>query len=129
MNDRELLNMAYDASKNAYAPHSGYSVGAAIECADGTVYTGCNIENSSFGATLCAERVALAKALSEGKRSFTRIAIFGNGDDYCMPCGICRQSLAEFSDDIEILCAKGDGRYVSYKIDRLLPYAFKFQKT
>ena len=127
MNDMELLNMAFDASKNAYAPHSGYYVGAAVECADGTIYTGCNVENSSFGATLCAERVAVSKAVSDGNRDFTRIAIYGSGADYCIPCGICRQFLSEFSNDIDVLCAKDDGRYVTYKLNQLLPYAFKFQ--
>ena len=126
MNDRELLRIAKEASLNAYVPYSGFPVGAALECADGTVFTGCNVENAAYGDTICAERTALVKAVSEGQRSFTRIAIYGEGQGYCMPCGSCRQVLAEFSPEIEVLCAKAGGSYVSYSLTRLLPYTFKF---
>ena len=124
MNDRELLNLAKQASANAYAPYSRFPVGAAIECDDGTVYTGCNVENAALGSTICAERTAVCKAVSEGHRSFRRIAIYGEGENYCMPCGACRQVLAEFSMDMEVLCAKAGGRYVSYKLSELLPHTF-----
>ena len=126
MNDRELLRIAKEASLNAYVPYSGFPVGAALECADGTVFTGCNVENAAYGDTICAERTAVVKAVSEGQRSFTRIAIYGEGKGYCMPCGSCRQVLAEFSPDMEVLCAKAGDRYVSYKLSELLPHTFNY---
>ena len=129
MNDRELLNLAYEVSKNAYAPYSKFPVGAALECADGKVYTGCNVENASMGATICAERTAITKAVSEGQLSFVRLAIYADSEDYCVPCGVCRQFISEFSDDIEILCARSGGRYVSYKIGQLLAHPFKLKTT
>ena len=124
MTDRELINEAVRASKNAYAPYSQFAVGAALECSDGAVYTGCNIENAALGCSVCAERVALFKAVSDGRRRFTRIAVFSDSADYCMPCGTCRQVLYEFSPNIELLCVRSDGRYVSYKLSSLLPSAF-----
>lgn len=124
MNDRQLLFIAQEAAENAYAPYSDFPVGAALECSDGTVYTGCNIENTSYGACMCAERVAVGKAVSDGKMDFLRIAIYGSGDNYCLPCGICRQVLWEFSHNIEILSSKSGGSYVSYSIEELLPRAF-----
>jgi len=124
MTDRELLDKAAKAAENAYVPYSRFPVGAALECADGTVFTGCNVENAALGSTICAERTAFVKAVSEGKRSFKRIAICGQGESYCMPCGACRQFMHEFAPHIEVLCARGDGRYVSYRLDQLMPYAF-----
>ena len=126
MNDRELLRIAKEASLNAYVPYSGFPVGAALECEDGTVYTGCNVENAAYGDTICAERTAVVKAVSEGRRRFTRIAIYGEGQGYCMPCGSCRQVLSEFSPEMEVLCAKAGGRYVSYKLSELMPHTFNF---
>ena len=126
MTDRELMNIAKEASKNAYAPYSKFNVGAALECEDGSVFTGCNVENAALGSTICAERTACCKAVSEGRRAFTRIAIYGEGQGYCMPCGSCRQFLAEFSPDMEVLCAKAGGKYVSYKLSELLPHTFNF---
>ena len=126
MNDRELLRIAKEASLNAYVPYAGFPVGAALECEDGTVYTGCNVENAAYGDTICAERTAVVKAVSEGQRRFTRIAIYGEGQGYCMPCGSCRQVLSEFSPEMEVLCAKAGGSYVSYPLTRLMPYTFKF---
>ena len=125
MNDRELLEIAEKAAKNAYVPYSKFPVGAALECADGTVYTGCNVENAALGSTICAERTAFVKAVSEGKREFVRIAIHGEGENYCMPCGACRQFMHEFAPHIEVLCTKAGGRYVSYRLDQLMPYAFE----
>ena len=124
MNDRELLNLAKQASANAYVPYSKFAVGAALECADGTVFTGCNVENAALGSTICAERTAVCKAVSEGHRQFRRIAVYAEGENYCMPCGACRQVLAEFAKDMEVLCAKVGGRYVSYKLSDLLPHTF-----
>ena len=129
MTDRELLNLAYEASKNAYVPYSNFPVGAALECPDGTIFTGCNVENASYGATLCAERVAVTKAVSEGHRIFSRIAIYGNSEDYCVPCGMCRQFISEFSDDISFVCGNRDLEYAAYKFDDLLPNAFRLERT
>lgn len=125
MNDHELLKIAFEASKNAYAPYSRFAVGAALECMDGTVFTGCNVENAALGSSICAERTAVCKAVSEGQTRFRRIAIYADSPNYCMPCGACRQVLAEFSTDMEVLCAKSGGRYVSYRLEQLMPHLFK----
>ncbi len=127
MNDRELLRLAQDASTRAYAPYSGFTVGAALECEDGTVFTGGNVENAAYGECICAERSAVVKAVSEGHLRFRRIAVYGPGKNYCMPCGACRQVLSEFaSEDMEVLAAKAGGSYVSYPLSKLLAYSFKF---
>lgn len=126
MTDRELLNLAKEASANAYVPYSRFPVGAALECEGGRIFTGCNVENGALGSTMCAERVAVFKAISEGVSKFSRLAIYAEGEDYCMPCGACRQVLSEFAGDMEILCAKASGSYVSYKLSTLLPHAFTF---
>lgn len=131
MNDRELINLAREASYNSYSPYSRFAVGAALECDDGSVYTGCNIENAALGDTICAERTACVKAVSDGHRKFRRIAIFADSQNWCTPCGSCRQFLSEFVDrknheDMEVLCAKADGRYVSYKLSELMPYTFDY---
>jgi cytidine deaminase len=112
---------------NSYSPYSHFPVGAAIECADGTVFTGCNIENAAFGSTLCAESVALASAVAEGKRDFARIAIISDGVNYTLPCGTCRQMLTEFSPALEVLAVRADGRYVSYQLDKLMPSPFTYR--
>ena len=101
MTSKQLVELAKKARKNAYAPYSGFEVGAAVLCADGKVFCGCNVENASFSPTCCAERVAIFKAVSEGQRDFTAIAIVGgkSGDktaDKCFPCGVCRQVMSEF---------------------------------
>lgn len=126
MTDRELLNIARDAARSAYVPYSRFPVGAALECADGSVFTGCNVENAALGCTICAERTAIVKAVSEGRRDFLRIAIFGEGENYCMPCGTCRQFLSEFDPDgeVEVLCTRSGGRYVSYRLHQLMPRPF-----
>ena len=129
MNARELLRAAHRARERAYAPYSLFSVGAALECEDGTVVLGCNVENASFGATLCAERNAIATAIAAGKRSFVRIAIVGGKSDgmplhACAPCGICRQTMSEFCGlDFEILTEE-NGEAVSQTLGELLPSAF-----
>jgi len=128
MTDRELINIAVEASEKAYAPYSKFAVGAALECDDGTVYTGCNIENAAYGCTNCAERTAVFKAVSEGRRAFRRIAIFADTEDYCMPCGTCRQVLNEFAPAIEVLSVRHDGRYVSYSLKELLPKSFSLNE-
>ncbi len=126
MTDKELMDIARDAAKNSYSPYSRFPVGAALECADGTVFTGCNVENAALGSTICAERTAACKAVSEGHTDFRRIAIWGESRGYCMPCGACRQFLSEFSMDMEVLSAKADGRYVSYKLRELMPHTFNY---
>ncbi len=124
MTDRELINLAFTASERAYAPYSNFRVGAAIECSDGTVFTGCNIENAALGESICAERVAIVKAVSEMHTDFLRIAIAAESENYCMPCGSCRQVMNEFSEDMDVLCARAGGGYVSYHLRDLLPNAF-----
>lgn len=103
MTDKELLDKATEAMEKAYSPYSGFKVGAAIETADGRIFTGCNVENASFGATICAERTAAVKAVSEGAKVFRRIAIVGSAGEYTYPCGICRQFLAEFFEEDGII--------------------------
>ncbi|MBR5314970.1 MAG: cytidine deaminase [Clostridia bacterium] len=118
------IKEAFEAKENAYAPYSNFKVGAALLCEDGTVYKGCNIENSSYPVTICAERAALASAISDGKRDFAAIVITG-GDDYCFPCGMCRQALAEFCDkDFKIVVVKNENETKVYKLYELLPEAF-----
>ena len=122
-----LIKAAIESRKNAYAPYSGFSVGAAILCQNGQIYTGCNVENSAYGETLCAERVAFGKAISEGERSFVAIAIVGGKDSVdtpCMPCGSCRQVMAELcKKDFKIILKNGDG-VAQYTLSELLPHAF-----
>ena len=126
MTDQELVELAFTMLERSYVPYSHFPVGAALECADGTVFTGCNVENAAYGSSICAERTACCKAVSEGHRKFRRIAIYGEGENYCMPCGACRQFLAEFAPDMEVLCAKAGDRYVSYRLSQLLPYTFNY---
>ena len=124
MTDRELISQAQEAMKFAYVPYSRFPVGAAIECSDGTVITGCNVENAALGSTICAERTAVVKAISSGHRDFIRIAICSSVMDYCVPCGACRQVLSEFAPKMEVLCVRSDGRYVSYNLGDLMPFPF-----
>ena len=122
MTDRRLLEMAAEAMGSSYSPYSLRKIGAAIECKDGSVFTGCVIENTAIGSTICAEAAAIASAVTAGHRAFKRIAIISEGDSYRLPCGNCRQLLNEFSPEIEVLCARAsDGRYVSYPLTTLLP--------
>jgi len=128
-----LAALAISARDTAYAPYSQFKVGAALLCENGNIYSGCNIENSSFGATLCAERSAIAKAISAGERSFTAIAVAGSenekSSDYTLPCGICRQVLSEFcSEDFRIIAVKSQNDYKVYTLDELFPMGFKLNK-
>ena len=123
MNDRELYCMAREAMKNAYTPYSHFNVGAALLCEDGTVYTGVNVENGSFGATICAERTACVKAVSEGHRKFTAIAITSSRGS-ASPCGICRQFLSEFGTDLRVITGEDADHLVSYTLAELLPDHF-----
>ena len=130
MEKEELMLRAMEARHMAYAPYTGFAVGAALLCRDGQVYTGCNIENAALTATNCAERTAFFKAVSEGERSFTRIAVVGNypgkPGDYCAPCGVCRQVMREFCDPetFEIIIARGPEDYKSFLLKELLPESF-----
>lgn len=121
--DRELYETAEKARENSYAPYSGFRVGAALLCRDGKVFTGVNVENSSYGATICAERTAFVKAVSEGEREFDAIAVSA-GDEPAFPCGICRQFMAEFGQDLRIITRRKTGELVSSPLRELLPEAF-----
>ena len=125
----KLIKQAVQAMAMAYAPYSGYKVGAALLCADGTVYQGCNIENSAYGPTVCAERTAFFKAVSEGHREFTAIAVCGGKDgvisDYFPPCGVCRQVMREFCRDDFTVCMIGPAQtYKTVTLAELLPHSF-----
>ncbi len=127
MNDKELCALAASACERAYAPYSGCHVGAALLCASGKVYTGANIENASYGATVCAERVAFATALHAGEREFTGIAVAAKKDGISAafpPCGICRQTMAEFCKaDFYVLTVTADG-FEKHTLSQLLPNSF-----
>jgi len=124
MNSDELVRLARKAGNYAYSPYSGFRVGAALLDSTGKVHTGCNVENASFGATNCAERTAIFKAVSDGVRKFEAIAIASDSKELIFPCGICRQVMAEFGVQ-RIIVSKDDGTYTEYKLEELLPYAFK----
>ena len=125
MTREELKAAAVVMLDRAYCPYSHFPVGAALECGDGTVFTGCNIENAAYGATICAERTAVAKAVSEGHRDFVRIAVAGGGASFCPPCGVCRQVLAEFAGDaLEVLLVNGRGEIRETTLGALLPGRF-----
>lgn len=120
-----LISMAAKARKNAYAPYSHFKVGAAVLTEAGSIYTGCNIENASYGATNCAERTAVFKAVSEGHRTISAIAIVGDQNDYAYPCGICRQVISEFaSKNMKIILGKNSREYIVKTLVEILPYAF-----
>ncbi|MCB5261371.1 MAG: cytidine deaminase [Candidatus Cloacimonetes bacterium] len=118
-----LLEVAREAAKQAYAPYSGYHVGSAVKCTDGSVYSACNVENASYSLSICAERAAIFKALSEGKRDFTAIAIYVDSDKIFPPCGACRQVIYEFSPKITVVYANHD-ETIETTIAELLPGAF-----
>lgn len=129
MTKEELCGLALEAMKNAYVPYSGYTVGAALLTSTGKVFTGCNIENASFTPTVCAERTAIFKAVSEGERNFEMIAVAGGKGGKVRgefpPCGVCRQVMAEFcSPDFPILFVLGDEKYAEHTLGEILPNAF-----
>jgi cytidine deaminase len=124
MTTGELIMDAIRARENAHAPFSNFKVGAALEDENGRIFTGCNIENATFGLTLCAERVAVFKALSEGARKFRRIAVAADTEQLTPPCGACRQILWEFCGDIEIVLANLGGDAESLRLASLFPRAF-----
>ena len=125
MTDRELVQKAFDMLERSYVPYSNFPVGAALLCKDESLFTGCNVENAAYGSTICAERTALLKAVSEGHRDdWQAIAIAGRGENYCWPCGSCRQMLYEFAPDLKILVARGDGEFITTTLSELLPHGF-----
>lgn len=131
MDEKQLIQLAYEARGNAYAPYSKFRVGAALLSKSGKVFLGCNIENASYGATNCAERTAIFKAVSEGEREFEAIAIVGGRDQcstgtMCAPCGVCRQVLREFClpDTFQVILEDGEGAYKGFLLKELLPLGF-----
>lgn len=129
MTDKELLSLAVKAMENSYSPYSGCKVGAALLTKIGKVYLGTNIENAAFGPTICAERVAIFKAISEGEKSFSKIAVVGgkNGviNGIFAPCGVCRQVMREFcSDDFTVIMGISETEYKSLPLSELLPLSF-----
>lgn len=125
-----LIRKAEEGRSYSYSPYSGFAVGAALLCKDGTIYTGCNIENAGFTPTNCAERTAIFKAISEGKKGFDAICVIGGKADgepeYTAPCGVCRQVMMEFCDPktFDVIIAKRPGEYKVFKLDELLPLGF-----
>ncbi|MDT8715321.1 cytidine deaminase [Clostridium sp. 19966] len=120
-----LIKEALEIREKAYVPYSKFKVGAAVLTRDDKIFAGCNIENASFGATNCAERTAIFKAVSEGSTEIKAIAVVGDLNDYTYPCGICRQVIAEFSqEDTEIIVAKNETEYKIFKLKDILPGAF-----
>ncbi|MBC5648304.1 cytidine deaminase [Christensenella tenuis] len=125
INGMKLVQLAREAAKNAYAPYSCYRVGAVILAPDGKMFCGCNVENVAFSASICAERAAVAQAVSAGYTEFVAIAIAGSGMEMAYPCRICRQVLAEFlRKDTKIFCANSVGKYEVFTLEELLPYRF-----
>lgn len=120
----ELLKAAKTVSKLAYAPYSKFKVGAALLSKSGKIYTGCNVENASFGLTICAERVAIFKAITAGEKNIDTIAIYTNTKDFTLPCGACRQVLNEFAKDLTIITFNRYGKSRTYQLAQLLPYPF-----
>ena len=124
MTDEKLVALAKEAMQHAYAPYSRFQVGAALLAKDGRVFTGCNVENASYGATNCAERTAVFKAVSEGCREFDAIAIVASSGEHIPPCGICRQVLAEFMPDGKVILDSHEKGMVTYLVRELLPLQF-----
>ena len=122
--DEVLMNYAKEVMKNAYSPYSHFQVGAALLTGKGTVYTGCNVENSSFGATICAERNAIFQAIANGEQDFVKIAIYCSENRFPIPCGMCLQVMQEFNDDIEIILSDHTS-IKKYKLKDFLPIQFK----
>ena len=127
---KDLIRLAYEAQSRSYCPYSHFATGAALEAENGQVFLGCNIENAAYSPTNCAERTAFFKAISEGVREFARIVIVGNHEgeqgDYCAPCGVCRQVMAEFCDEdlFEVILARGPEDYRVFRLRELLPEHF-----
>jgi cytidine deaminase len=124
MTDDDLIQAARDAMDNAYAPYSRFHVGSAVLTRGGVIFTGVNVENASYGLTVCAERVAVFKAVSEGRQDITRVAIVSSSGKHTYPCGACRQVLNEFGKDIKIVLGDARGNTISVPLSGLLPHSF-----
>lgn len=130
MTDKELIAGAKRALENAYAPYSVFHVGACVLCDDGRAFTGCNVENASYGAAICAERTAIVKAVSEGAKRIMKIAVVSDGGRLTPPCGICLQVLSEFMDQAgEVLLQNETGEIIKYQLGELLPLGFHLEDT
>ncbi|NLC69467.1 MAG: cytidine deaminase [Clostridiaceae bacterium] len=127
---KELVKMALEERNKAYAPYSKFRVGASVMMENGKVYTGVNVENASFGATICAERTAIVKAVSDGELKIKAVAVASDSREQTFPCGICLQVILEFGhDDTLVLCSNNMGDFKEYKLKELMPYYFKFQEA
>ena len=124
MEDKVLVELAKKAKEYSYSPYSKFRVGACLLCKDGSIYAGCNIENSAYGPSCCAERTAIFKAISEGNKDFAKIAIISDSEGYTYPCGVCRQVMSEFAPNLEILVAKNNGEFLKTSLKELLPNMF-----
>lgn len=125
MDNKKLIKLADEAKNNSYSPYSNFKVGAALITENKIIYKGCNIENASYGATICAERTALFKAVSEGHKKFTKLAIMSSNGDFTFPCGICLQVISEFMPDGEIILANNKDEIKIFKVKELLAHGFK----
>ncbi len=124
---RQLIECAIEAQTKSYSPYSNYKVGAALLAEDDKgelIFPGCNVENASYPCGICAERTALAQAVSNGFRKFKAIAIVGSSDEFCTPCGMCRQALYEFAPDLLVICANQKGEFEEHVLKDLLPFGF-----
>nr|WP_300092704.1 cytidine deaminase [Sedimentibacter sp.] len=124
MEDKLLIKIAMEAREKSYSPYSNFKVGAAVYTKSGKIFTGCNIESASFTPTICAERVALSKSISEGYKDIEKIAVVGSDKKISFPCGVCRQFLREFGRDIKVICAKNIDQYEVHTLEELLPDSF-----
>ena len=125
---KALIRAALAVRERAYAPYSGFKVGAALLCGDNSIYRGCNVENASYGATVCAERNALFAAVADGKRDFKALAVVCSGEDFAYPCGICRQVISELAGGARIILENSRNEIKEYDIEELLPDSFYLQK-
>ena len=123
MDNKTLIKSAFEAREKSYSPYSNFKVGAALLTREGKVFLGCNVENAGYTSTICAERTAIVKAVSEGYRDFIRIAIVGS-EDGTYPCGVCRQTMREFNKDLEIVIARSESDYEEYTLEEIFPNSF-----
>lgn len=124
MEDKLLIKIAMEAREKSYSPYSKFKVGAAVYTKSGKIFTGCNIESASYTPTICAERVAISKCISEGYNDIEKIAVIGSEKDISHPCGVCRQFMVEFGRDMKVICAKNIDTYKIYTLEELLPNSF-----
>lgn len=127
LKNEDLIKMAIESLKKAYAPYSGFKVGAVVVTSNGKIFTGCNIENSSYGLTICAERVAIFSAIAAGERQIEKLVVVADTPEPVSPCGACRQVMSEFGD-FEVILANLVGKYNTTRVSELLPYAFKLKR-